>query len=138
MKSKDDQDAPSREPPDLWVWPQLPFGGSSSSSLQWRTSLKSQPFPLHPPPPPLLPRTPLALFVMLRDRAARAGVGEGCWSAQGGWRGRCLQAALGARPASGGTRPKERAKASCGETVVQKGVCGEPVFFSAPPLKVCS
>ena len=29
-------------------------------------------------------------------------------------------------------RPKERPKASCGETVVQKGVFGESRFFSAP------
>ena len=56
-----------------------------------------------PPSPSLFPPTPLALFVMLREGAAQAGVGEGSLSRKG-WRGRAVQAALGARPTSGGAQ----------------------------------
>ena len=53
------------ESPQMWVWPQLRFGGSALSPIaQEDPSLKPQPFP--PQPSSSLFPTPLALFVMLK------------------------------------------------------------------------
>ena len=71
------------------------------------------PFPDHSPslpafPLPLPPQPPLALFAMLREGVAQAGVrGGGGGLSRKGWRGRAVQAALGARPTSGGALLKE-------------------------------
>ena len=80
-----------RESPQMWVWPQLVFGGSPPSPhCNWRTLPSSQ----SPSLPALslpLPPTPLALFAMLRE----SGTGRPSlvWGeeSQGGWRGRGLQ-----------------------------------------------
>ena len=87
----------SLESPHMWVWPQVPFGGHPPPKAT------GGPFPparALPSPPSLSSPTPLALFATLRD--GRLG-----WRGGGGsqrWTGRVLQAALGARPTSGGIR----------------------------------
>ena len=73
--------------PQMWVWPQLSFFKGSPHPPQTK-ALPSPPSPLLFPPPPL------ALFAMLRDGAAQAGVG-------GGVLGEGPPAVLGARPTSG-------------------------------------
>ena len=92
----------NREPPDVGLAP----------TAVWRVALippiaTGGPFPDHspslPPSPSLFPPTLLALFAMLQEVAAQAGVGEGSLSCKG-WRGRAVQAALGARPTSGGAQ----------------------------------
>ena len=82
------------ENPQMWVWPQLPFGGSApiSPPLQLKDpALKPQALP-SPPYPSLSPPCP--------RRLAR----RGFYRAQSGWRGRALQAALAGRPTSGGAQ----------------------------------
>ena len=89
------------ESPQMWVWPQLPFGGSPRSPpLQLEDPSLTTALP-SPPSPSLFPPTPLALFAMLGEGAAQAGVGEGSLSRKG-WRARAVQAALGSKPTSGG------------------------------------
>ena len=88
-----------REPPDVGLAP----------TAVWRVPTHPPPLQLEdpsltttlpsPPSPSLFPPTPLALFAMLREGAAQAGVGEGSLSRKG-WRGRAVQAALRARPTS--------------------------------------
>ena len=94
----------NREPPDVGlaltaVWRVAPIPPIATGG----------PFPNHSPSlptfPSLFPLTPLALFAMLQEGAAQAGVGEGSLSRKG-WRGRAVQAALGARPTSRGAQMK--------------------------------
>ena len=73
-------------PSALWTVPRHCTGGAL---------LEPQPFPPHPPPP--CSGTPLGLSAMVRNRVVWAGMGEG-------WRGRSLQAALGARHTAGDTQ----------------------------------
>ena len=78
------------EPPQMWVWPQLVFGGSP-------------PYPIvigGPFPPRQTPSLPTLSF-QGAAQAVRGGRGP---RAQGGGGGAGLQAALGARPTSGVTR----------------------------------
>ena len=71
-------------PPQMWVWPQLLFGGSPPHPpLQLEDpSLKPKPFPPRPLPPSS--PHPLALFAMPRDGAAQSGVGGGVLGCRGG------------------------------------------------------
>ena len=73
--------------PQMWVWPQLVFGGSPPSRIAI-----GGPFPQakalpSPPSPSLFPPPPLALFAMLWDGAAQSGVGGGVLGCRGEWRG---------------------------------------------------
>ena len=78
------------ESPQMWDWPQMPCGGSPPSP----TAI-GKAFPLPPSSPhPFLPCSGRGRPRLVWGRAPRA---------QGGWRGSALQAALGARPTSGGT-----------------------------------
>ena len=90
--------------PQMWVWPQLVFGGSPPiPHCNWRTLPSSQ----SPSLPALslpLPPTPLGSFCNapgVRDGAAQCGVGG--WGPRG-VEGEGPPAALGAGPTSGGTR----------------------------------
>ena len=90
--------------PQMWVWPQLVFGGSPPSPIVIGGPFhQAKPLP-SPPSPSLFPPPPLALFARLREGAAQAGGGGRGPRAQGGRGGGGLQPALGARPTSGGTR----------------------------------
>ena len=89
----------NREPPD--VGPKCVVDSPPSDPLHWRTLPSS-----HSPslPTSCLYRVyPLALFAMLWKRAARGSWGRGP-KVRGVCRGKCLQAALGARPTYGHTR----------------------------------
>ena len=93
------------EPPDVGLVP-TGVGRVPPPILHcnWRTLRSSQP-PFPPPPSPsLFPPPPLALFARLWEGAAQAGGGGGGPTAKGVEGGGGLQAALGARPTSGGTR----------------------------------
>ena len=92
----------SWEPPDVGLAPTGVWRVPLIPHCNWRTLPSSQ----TPSLPALsfpLPPTPLGSFARLRERAAQAGGGEGP-RAQWGGGGGGLQAALGARPTSGGTR----------------------------------
>ena len=88
--------------PQMWVWPQLLFGGSPPIPIAI-----GGPFPQakalpSPPSPSLFPPTPLGSFCNapgVRDGAAQSGVGGG--GPRGGWRGRALQRYLGPDPPKG-------------------------------------
>ena len=67
----DSSPCPPGSQPQMRVWPQLPFGGSPPSPHCNSRSLPSSHGPSLPPP------NPLALFEMLREGAARVGVGGG-------------------------------------------------------------
>ena len=73
------------ESPQMWVWPQLVFGGSPPHPpLQLEgPSLKPKPFPPRPLPPSSPPPL-LALFAVVRDGAAQPGVGGRGLRVQGG------------------------------------------------------
>ena len=87
----------------MWVWPQLVFGGSPASPIVIGGPIpQAKPLP-SPPSPSLSPPPTLALFARLREGAAQAGGGGGVLGRKG-VEGGGLQAALGARPTSGGTR----------------------------------
>ena len=65
----------------MWVWPQLPFGGSPPSPhCDWKTLPSSH--------SPSLP-TPLALVAMLPEGAEQPGVREGSQGTGGGGKGPC-------------------------------------------------
>ena len=71
----------------MWVWPQLPFGGAPP---------KATGGPFTPRPPSLFPNPPGSFRTQAGVREAAHGGGGGAF-----------QAALGARPTSGGIRVKK-------------------------------
>ena len=90
--------------PQMWFWPQLVFWRVPPiPHCDWRTLPQAKPLP-SPPSPSLFPPPPLGSFCK-----APGGGGPGWWGAgvlghKGVEGGGGLQAALGARPTSGGTR----------------------------------
>ena len=82
--------------PQMWGWPQLPFGGPRPKQFE-EPSLQPPPFP--PRPPPSSPFPPW-LFAKCSRSGGLGWRGEVTHSGGGG----AIQAALGARPTFGGIR----------------------------------
>ena len=90
------------ECPQMWVWPQVPLGGSPPSTpLRPRTPPPHQPGPA--PSRSLAKRAKGGVGGRAKERAGRGGFGlrEGSSNYNGGWGGN-LQTPVGARPTSGG------------------------------------
>ena len=92
--------------PSMWVWPELVFGGSPLSPIAIGGPFaQANPLP-SPPSPSLFPPTPLGSFCKVPGGGGPSWWGGGVLGRKG-LEGGGVQAALGARPTSGGTRQKQ-------------------------------